>query len=60
MLFKDGHVYLQAGGGIVHDSNPDDELQETVNKLRSNVVAIKKAEEQFYQLQCQVNLNTYE
>ena len=49
MLFKDGHVYLQAGGGIVHDSNPEDELQETVNKLRSNVVAIEKAEKRYHE-----------
>ena len=33
MLFKDGHVYLQAGGGIVHDSDPDAEWVETINKL---------------------------
>jgi anthranilate synthase component 1 len=47
MLFKDGHVYLQAGGGIVFDSDPDDEYLETVNKLRSNVVAIQEAESMF-------------
>ena len=44
MLFKDGHVYLQAGGGIVHDSDPDAEYVETINKLKSNVVAIEEAE----------------
>ena len=47
MLFKDKHVYLQAGGGIVYDSVPEDEYEETLNKLRSNVTAIEKAE-QFY------------
>ena len=47
MLFKDGHVYLQAGGGIVNDSIPEEEYEETLNKLRSNVTAIEKAED-FY------------
>jgi anthranilate synthase component 1 len=47
MVFKDGYVYLQAGGGIVYDSNPDDEYLETVNKLRSNVITIQEAESQF-------------
>jgi anthranilate synthase component 1 len=47
MLFKDGHVYLQAGGGIVFDSDPDDEYLETVNKLRSNVVAVQEAESMY-------------
>ncbi|KAI9331524.1 anthranilate synthase component I [Zopfochytrium polystomum] len=44
MLFKDGFVHLQAGGGIVYDSVPEDEFEETVNKLRSNVTAIQLAE----------------
>ncbi|KAL2919876.1 anthranilate synthase component 1 [Polyrhizophydium stewartii] len=51
MVFKDGYVYLQAGGGIVHDSQPEAEFEETVNKLRSNVVAIEAAERMHYELQ---------
>ena len=47
MVFKDGHVYLQAGGGIVHDSEPTAEFEETVHKLQSNVEALKKAEQYF-------------
>ncbi|KAJ1549051.1 hypothetical protein HK405_010655 [Cladochytrium tenue] len=47
MVFKDGKVHLQAGGGIVHDSVPDAEFEETVNKLRSNVAAIAAAEARF-------------
>jgi anthranilate synthase component I len=35
---------LQAGGGIVVDSNEDDEFLETENKLKSNVVAVEEAE----------------
>ncbi|KAJ4368769.1 anthranilate synthase component 1 [Neocucurbitaria cava] len=33
MLVKDGIAYLQAGGGIVFDSDPYDEWMETINKL---------------------------
>ncbi|KAF2498053.1 anthranilate synthase-like protein component I [Lophium mytilinum] len=33
MLVKDGVAYLQAGGGIVFDSDPYDEYVETINKL---------------------------
>jgi anthranilate synthase component I len=44
MTFKDGKAYLQAGGGIVHDSVPENEYIETVNKLMSNVVTLDKAE----------------
>ena len=34
-LIKDGVLYAQAGGGIVHDSSPEGEWQETLNKLRA-------------------------
>jgi len=44
MVFKDGIVYLQAGGGIVFDSNEEEEYIETINKLGGNVRAIEKAE----------------
>lgn len=44
MTFKDGHVYLQAGGGIVFDSVEEDEYVETLNKLQANVRAIEAAE----------------
>jgi anthranilate synthase component 1 len=30
-----GTLYVQAGGGIVHDSTPDGEWQETLNKARA-------------------------
>ncbi|KAJ3288369.1 bifunctional tryptophan synthase trp1 [Borealophlyctis nickersoniae] len=51
MLFKDGHVYLQAGAGIVYDSVPTTEYEETTSKLKSNVTAIEKAEMHYYTLQ---------
>ena len=44
MVFKEGYVYLQAGAGIVHDSDPHSEYVETLNKLKSNVVTLQKAE----------------
>ena len=31
-LVKDGKLYIQAGGGVVHDSDPEAEYQETVHK----------------------------
>lgn len=47
MTFKDGAVYFQAGGGIVFDSNEDEEYVETLNKLKANVKAIEEAESEF-------------
>ncbi len=38
-VLKDETLYIQAGGGVVHDSDPEAEYQETVNKAR----AIRKA-----------------
>jgi anthranilate synthase component 1 len=34
-IVKNGTLYAQAGGGIVHDSSPDGEWQETLSKLRA-------------------------
>ena len=34
-VVKDGTLYVQAGGGVVHDSEPKAEYQETVNKAKS-------------------------
>ncbi|KAG5945609.1 anthranilate synthase component 1 [Claviceps pazoutovae] len=51
MLVKDGVAYLQAGGGIVFDSDEYDEWIETINKLGSNMTCIKSAEEMYYQQQ---------
>jgi anthranilate synthase component I len=41
-VVRDGTLYIQAGGGVVHDSDPEAEFQETVNKAR----AIRKAAEE--------------
>ena len=48
MTFKDGKVYLQAGGGIVFDSVEEDEYIETINKLGGNVRALEAAERKWY------------
>jgi len=47
MLVKDGVAYLQAGGGIVFDSDPHDEYVETLNKLQANMQCISTAEEKY-------------
>ena len=47
MMVKDGVAYLQAGGGIVFDSDPYDEYIETLNKLGANMKTITAAEEKF-------------
>ncbi len=39
MMLKDGVAYLQAGGGIVFDSDPYDEYIETINKLERMLLA---------------------
>lgn len=51
MLVKDGVAYLQAGGGIVFDSDEYDEYVETLNKLGANIACIKGAEEKYLQLE---------
>lgn len=43
MLAKDGKLYWQAGAGIVADSIPANEYQETLNKGKALFRAIKKA-----------------
>ena len=34
-VLKDGQLHIQAGGGVVYDSDPEAEYQETVNKSRA-------------------------
>ncbi len=43
-VYQDGIVSVQAGGGIVADSEPDFEHEETVNKARAVLFAIDVAE----------------
>ncbi len=44
ILLKDGVAYVQAGGGIVADSEPEPEYQETIHKASALFKAIDQAE----------------
>ncbi len=44
MVVKDGTAYLQAGAGVVYDSDPDREYEETVNKAMALFKAVDFAE----------------
>jgi len=41
---KDGVAYIQCGGGVVYDSIPESEYQETLTKARAMLTAIDQAE----------------
>ena len=43
-VVKDGVAHVQAGGGIVYDSNPEDEYAETLHKASAIFSAIDEAE----------------
>ena len=43
MVVKNGVAYVQAGGGIVADSNPAAEYQESVNKSKALLAALEAA-----------------
>jgi anthranilate synthase component 1 len=47
IIFKDGKAYVQAGAGIVWDSVPEKEYEETVNKAKGMLEAIRAAEAVF-------------
>jgi len=42
-MLKDGKMYVQAGGGVVADSDPEFEYQETINKSRALIHAAELA-----------------
>ena len=44
LVVKDGVAYAQAGGGVVYDSVPDEEYQETLDKASALLRAIDEAE----------------
>ncbi len=44
MMMKDGTVHFQSGAGIVHDSDPAKEYDETVNKAKAIMASIDFAE----------------
>ena len=43
-VIKDGHLHIQAGAGIVYDSIPQNEWDETMNKGRAVFRAVSMAE----------------
>ncbi len=45
MLIQDGEIFMRTGAGIVADSDPDYEFEETVTKVRALVAAIDMARE---------------
>ncbi|MEA2553160.1 MAG: anthranilate synthase component [Fimbriimonadaceae bacterium] len=44
ILMKDGKAYVQAGAGIVYDSDPEKEYEECLNKARASLAAIDAAQ----------------
>ena len=44
MVMRDGRAYIQAGGGIVADSQPAEEYSESLNKARALLRALDDAE----------------
>jgi anthranilate synthase component I len=44
MVIQNGQAYIQAGGGIVADSNPSEEYQESLNKAKALLRALDEAE----------------
>lgn len=43
VLFRNGKAYVQAGGGVVLDSDPEKEYEESVNKSMAVVNAVREA-----------------
>ena len=50
LIAKGGRIYLQAGAGIVADSDPQREYQETLNKIKALEEAILRASEGIHDL----------
>lgn len=48
IIIKNGNAYMQAGAGIVADSVPELEYQESLNKAQALLTAIEKAEVEQY------------
>ncbi len=45
ILIKDGKAYIQVGAGVVADSDPQKEFEETLNKAQAIFQSIRQAEE---------------
>lgn len=57
IIFKKGKAYVQAGAGIVWDSVPEKEYEETVNKAKALLKSIRTAEAVFRQEEPEVLTN---
>ncbi|MEI6757893.1 MAG: anthranilate synthase component I [Chlorobium sp.] len=44
MVVENGTIYFQAAGGIVADSTPEAEYEETMNKMKAGLTAVKNIE----------------
>jgi len=44
IVLTQGIAYAQSGGGVVYDSLPEREYEETLNKARAQITAIEQAE----------------
>ena len=44
MVIREGIIYFQAAGGIVADSTPEYEYEETMNKMRAGLTALESIE----------------
>jgi anthranilate synthase component 1 len=42
-VIKDGQIHIQAGAGVVADSDPQSEWEETMNKARAMMRAAAQA-----------------
>ncbi|KJB87282.1 hypothetical protein AZ66_13855, partial [Paenibacillus sp. E194] len=47
IIFREGRAYVQAGAGVVWDSVPEMEYEETINKAKALLLAIRMTEEMF-------------
>lgn len=45
IVVADGQIHIQAGAGVVYDSNPQAEYQECLNKAQAMLKAVRLAEE---------------
>ena len=43
-VVRDGRIYFSAGGGIVADSDPEQEYRETLDKARATIDVLASAE----------------
>ncbi len=44
MVIEDEIIYFQAAGGIVADSRPEAEYEETMNKMKAGIAAVEAIE----------------